>query len=40
MNIGIPKETMPYAIKIANLGCEEALRRIPELSKGLNTWRG
>ena len=32
--------TMPYAIKIANLGCEEALRRIPELSKGLNTWRG
>ncbi|MDA3925648.1 MAG: alanine dehydrogenase [Kiritimatiellae bacterium] len=32
--------TMPYAIKIANLGCEEALRRIPELSKGVNTWRG
>jgi alanine dehydrogenase len=32
--------TMPYAIKIANFGCEEALRRIPELSKGLNTWRG
>ena len=32
--------TIPYAIKIANLGCEEALRRIPELCKGLNTWRG
>lgn len=32
--------TMPYAIKIANLGCEEALRRLPELQKGLNTWRG
>jgi alanine dehydrogenase len=32
--------TMPYAIKIANLGCEEALRRLPELRKGLNTWRG
>ena len=32
--------TMPYAIKIANLGCEEAVRRLPELRKGLNTWRG
>jgi alanine dehydrogenase len=32
--------TMPYAIKIANLGCEAALNRIPELNKGLNTWRG
>ncbi len=32
--------TMPYAIKIANLGCEAALERIPELKKGLNTWRG
>jgi len=32
--------TMPYAIKIANLGYEEALRCIPELQKGLNTWRG
>ena len=32
--------TMPYAIKLANLGCEEALRRLPELRKGLNTWRG
>jgi alanine dehydrogenase len=32
--------TMPYAIKIANLGCEDALRRIPELGKGLNCWRG
>lgn len=32
--------TMPYAIKIANLGCENALRLIPELRKGLNCWRG
>jgi len=32
--------TMPYAIKIANLGPEDALRRLPELRKGLNTWRG
>ncbi len=32
--------TMPYALKLANLGGEEALRRLPELRKGLNTWRG
>jgi alanine dehydrogenase len=32
--------TMPYALKLANLGAEEALRRLPELRKGLNTWRG
>lgn len=32
--------TLPYALKLANLGCEEALRRLPELRKGLNTWRG
>jgi alanine dehydrogenase len=32
--------TMPYALKIANLGCEAALRLLPELGKGLNTWRG
>lgn len=32
--------TMPYAIKLANLGAEEAVRRLPELRTGLNTWRG
>jgi alanine dehydrogenase len=32
--------TMPYAVKLANLGAEEAFRRLPELAKGLNTWRG
>jgi alanine dehydrogenase len=32
--------TMPYAVKLANLGCEEAMRRLPELRLGLNTWRG
>ena len=32
--------TMPYALKIANMGAEEAVRRLPELRKGLNTWRG
>jgi alanine dehydrogenase len=32
--------TTPYAVKLANLGIEEALRRVPELRSGLNTWRG
>lgn len=32
--------TMPYALKIANMGAEEAIRRLPELRKGLNTWQG
>ncbi|MHB9023012.1 MAG: alanine dehydrogenase [Armatimonadota bacterium] len=32
--------TMPYAVKIANLGFEEALRTLPELRSGLNTWQG
>jgi alanine dehydrogenase len=32
--------TMPYAVKIANMGAEESIRRLPELRKGLNTWKG
>jgi alanine dehydrogenase len=32
--------TMPYALKIANMGAEEAIRRLPELRKGLNTRQG
>ena len=32
--------TLPYALKIANLGAEEACRRDPALMKGLNTYRG
>lgn len=32
--------TLPYALKLANMGGEEALRRLPELRKGVNTWRG
>ena len=32
--------TMPYAVQLANLGAEEALRRLPELRGGLNAWRG
>ena len=32
--------TLPYALKIANLGAEEACRRDPVLMKGLNTYQG
>jgi len=32
--------TIPYALKIANLGFEEAMRQIPELRSGLNTHAG
>ena len=32
--------TLPYALKIANLGAEEACRRDPALLKGLNTYNG
>ena len=32
--------TLPYALKIANLGAEEACRRDPALMEGLNTYNG
>ncbi len=32
--------TLPYALKLADLGYEAAMRCTPELCKGLNTWRG
>ncbi|HMO51760.1 MAG TPA: alanine dehydrogenase [Kiritimatiellia bacterium] len=32
--------TIPYAVKLANLGLEEALRQVPELKPGLNTYQG
>ena len=32
--------TMPYAVKIANLGYEAAMRQMPDLRTGLNTWEG
>lgn len=32
--------TIPYAVKLANLGLEEALRQVPELKLGLNTYQG
>lgn len=32
--------TIPYAVKLANLGLEEAVRQVPELKPGLNTYQG
>ena len=32
--------TFPYALKIANLGAVEAIRRMPGLAKGLNMFKG
>ena len=32
--------TIPYALKIANLGLEEVMRQVPELKPGLNTYAG
>jgi alanine dehydrogenase len=32
--------TLPYAMKIANMGVEGALRSDPALMLGLNLWKG
>ena len=32
--------TLPYALRLADLGFEGALRRVPELVGGVNTWDG
>ena len=32
--------TLPYAIKIANLGCQDALSQMQDLQGGLNTYQG
>lgn len=32
--------TLPYAIRLADLGIEAAVRRMPELRGGVNTWNG
>ncbi len=32
--------TLPYALAMANLGVEEAVRRSPALAHGVNVWRG
>lgn len=37
---GLSNATLPYVVRLANLGFEEAVRRMPELAKGVNTYRG
>ncbi len=32
--------TLPYAVRLAKLGFGEAVRRMPDLAKGVNTYRG
>ena len=32
--------TLPYILKIANEGCERALRQDPPLWRGVNTYQG
>jgi alanine dehydrogenase len=32
--------TLPYAVKLANLGAEAAVRADPALAKGVNTYKG
>jgi len=32
--------TMPYAVKLANLGADRALELMPDLRLGLNTYQG
>lgn len=38
--IALTNATMPYALQIANLGAEQAMKNNPALMKGLNTYKG
>jgi alanine dehydrogenase len=38
--LALTNSTLTYALKIANLGLEEAVRQVPELGRGLNTLNG
>jgi alanine dehydrogenase len=38
--LALTSSTLPYGLKIADLGLEEALRRNPDLKLGLNTYAG
>jgi alanine dehydrogenase len=38
--IALTNATTPYALKIANMGAEAALKSDPALMKGLNTYKG
>jgi alanine dehydrogenase len=36
----LTSSTLPYGLKLADLGLVEAVRQVPALAKGLNTYRG
>jgi len=38
--LALTSSTLPYGLKIADLGLEEALRRNPDLKQGLNVYEG
>ena len=37
---GLSNATLPYVVRLANLGFAEAVRRMPELAKGVNSYEG
>ncbi len=37
---GLNNATLPYMVKLANMGAVEAIRRDPALAKGVNTFKG
>ncbi|MBI4412479.1 MAG: alanine dehydrogenase [Deltaproteobacteria bacterium] len=38
--VGLTNVTLPYILKLAEMGIDEAVEKIPELGRGLNIWRG
>lgn len=37
---GLTNVTLPYILKIADMGVEQAIETVPELNRGVNIWRG
>jgi alanine dehydrogenase len=37
---GLSNATLPYVVRLANLGFQEAVRRMPDLAMGVNTYAG
>ena len=38
--LGLTNQTLPYGLKIAELGAEEAARSVEDIRKGINLWDG
>jgi alanine dehydrogenase len=39
-SFGLANATLPYIVKVANMGLDDALRSDPGLAKGLNVFEG